>query len=141
MSWLLPAAIVILLVVGFIIGGKDLGTNSLLVWVLSCSVPAAVMSLIGLAHPLTIISAFVCAPFTALSPFIGIGIVTGLVQAYVCKPKISDMETLQDDICSLKGIYKNRILKVLLIFLLSSIGTSIGNIVGLTGIIKNLVTF
>ena len=140
LGWIIPAAIVILISVGFIMGGKELGTNSLIVWILSCSVPAAVMSLIGLAHPITIISAFVCAPFTALSPFIGIGIITGLVQAYVCKPKISDMETLQDDICSLKGIYKNRILKILLIFILSSLGTSIGNIVGLSGIIKNLIT-
>ena len=139
-GWILPTIIVALLAVGFILGGKDLGTQSLIVWVLSCSVPAAVMSLIGLAHPLTIIAAFVCAPFTALSPVVGIGLVTGLVQAYVCKPKVSDMETLQDDICSLKGIYKNRILKILLIFILSSLGTSIGNLVGLTGIIKNLVT-
>ena len=140
-GWIIPTIIVVLLAVGFIIGGKDLGTQSLLVWVLSCSVPAAVMSLIGLAHPITILSAFVCAPFTALSPIIGIGIVTGLVQAYVCKPKVSDMETLQDDISSIKGIYKNRILKILLIFILSSIGTSIGNIAGLTGIVKNLVTY
>ena len=139
-GWVLPTIIVILLAVGFILGGKELGTQSLIVWILACSVPAAVMSLIGLAHPITIISAFVCAPFTALSPVIGIGLVTGLVQAYVCKPKVSDMETLQDDITSIKGIYKNRILKILLIFILSSLGTSIGNIVGLTGIIKNLVT-
>ena len=139
-SWILPTIIVVLLAVGFILGGKDLGTQSLVVWVLSCSVPAAIMSLIGLAHPVTILSAFVCAPFTALSPVIGIGLVTGLVQAYVCKPKVSDMETLQDDITKIKGIYKNRILKILLIFILSSLGTSIGNIVGLTGIIKNLVT-
>ena len=139
-GWILPTIIVVLLAVGFVIGGKDLGTQSLLVWVLSCSVPAAIMSLIGLAHPVTIVSAFVCAPFTALSPVIGIGLVTGLVQAYVCKPKVSDMETLQDDITGIKGIYRNRILKILLIFILSSLGTSIGNIVGLTGIIKNLVT-
>ena len=140
MSWFIPALIVVLLAIGFIMGGKDLGTESLLVWVLSCSVPAAVMSLIGLAHPLTIISAFICAPFTALSPLVGIGLVTGIVQATVCKPKISDMETLQNDITSIKGIYKNRILKVLLIFILSSLGTAIGNIAGLTGVVKNLLT-
>lgn len=36
----------------------------------------------------------------------------------------------QDDISSIKSIYKNRLLKVGLIFVLASAGGAIGNIIG-----------
>ena len=58
-----------------------------------------------------------------------------IVQAVVKKPSVSDMENLQADASSLKGFYKNRILRILLIFFLSSIGSSIGTFAGSVGII------
>ena len=44
----------------------------------------------------------------------------------MCKPKVSDMESIQDDAGSLKGWYKNRIIRVLIVFVLSSLGSTIG---------------
>ena len=66
---------------------------------------------------------------TSLCPFVGAGMVTGVIQAMVCKPKVSDMETLQEDMLSIKTIYKNRILRTLLVFLLSTVGSSVGTFV------------
>ena len=65
----------------------------------------------------------------------------GLVQALIKKPKVSDMETLQDDSASLKGFYKNRILRALLVFILSSLGSTLGTFIGgadIIGILGNL---
>ena len=59
-----------------------------------------------------------------------IGFVSGIVQALVKKPAVEDMENLQADASSVKGFYKNRILRVLLVFFLSSVGSSIGTFVG-----------
>jgi pheromone shutdown-related protein TraB len=136
-GWIIPAIVIGVIVSGFIYGGAKAGSMMLTTWFLWNGIPAAIGSLIALAHPITIIVAFVTAPFTSLCPFVGVGFVTGIVQAVVCKPKVSDMETLQDDI-TLKGFYKNRILRVLLVFILSSLGSSIGTFIGGADIIGQL---
>jgi pheromone shutdown protein TraB len=48
------------------------------------------------------------------------------------------METLYSDVSSVKGFYKNRILKVLLVFMLSSIGGVIGNFIAVPTLITSL---
>ena len=57
----------------------------------------------------------------------------------VKKPKVEDMEHLTDDVTSIKGIYKNRILHVLLVFFLSSIGGVIGNFIAVPSLIGSLI--
>lgn len=137
-GWLIPAAIVALIVAGFIYGGTKLGSQMILSWVLWNGCCAALLTLLAAGHPLTILVAFVSAPITSLCPFIGCGFVTAIVQAIVCKPKVGDMETLQDDV-TLKGFYKNRILRVLLVFILSSLGSSVATFVSGADIIGKLV--
>lgn len=137
-GWAIPVIIIGLIAAGFIYGGVKAGTRMLSSWVLWNSIPSAILSLAGGAHPLTILIAFVGAPLTSLCPFVGIGFCTAFVQAVVCKPKVSDMQTLQDDVTSVKGFYKNRILRVLLVFVLSTIGSAIGTFVGGADIIKTL---
>jgi len=137
-SWIIPVLIIGLIAAGFIYGGSRTGGKMVLSWILWNSVPAALMSLIAGAHPLTIITAFAGAPLTSLCPFIGIGFLTAAVQAFCVKPKVSDMETIQDDVSSVKGFYRNRILRILLIFILSSIGSSLGTFIGGADIIKSL---
>lgn len=139
LGWIIPAAIITLIVSGFIYGGRQLGQKMIFEWIAYNSGLAAIFSLIALAHPLTILAAFIAAPITSLCPFIGVGFVTGIVQAFFKKPKVSDMETLQDDVSSLRGWYKNRILRVFLVFILSSIGSSIGSFVAAGGFISDLV--
>lgn len=136
LSWLIPLLIVGLIVSGFIYGGLQAGTKMLSSWFLWNSIPAAIMTVVALGHPVTVIVSFLSAPFTSLCPFIGVGIVSGIIQALVCKPKVSDMQNLQDDISKFKGWYKNRILRVLLVFILSSLGSSFGTFAAGADIIK-----
>ncbi|MFA6938352.1 MAG: TraB/GumN family protein [Treponema sp.] len=140
-SWIIPILIVALIVVGFIFGGKAKGWDMLSAWVLWNGTLAALGSLIAGAHPVTILVALLGAPITSLCPVIGIGMVTGLVQALICKPKVADMENMQKDAGSLKGFYKNRILRVLLVFILSSIGSSVGTFVAGASFVKTISTF
>jgi pheromone shutdown protein TraB len=92
---------------------------------------AALGSALCLAHPLTIVLSFVCAPIASLNPFIGVGLFAGLAEAFLRKPRVVDLENLTQDISTIKGFYRNRVTKVLLIFLLSSIGGMIGNFIAL----------
>lgn len=138
MMWLIPALIVAVIAFGFYIGGKDAGSKMALNWILWNGILAGLGALIAGGNPLTILVAFVGAPVTSLCPFIGVGIVAGIVQAAICKPQVKDLETLSDDAGSIKGFYKNKILRVLLVFLLSSVGSSIGTFAAGAGIVINL---
>jgi len=140
-GWIIPTLIVLLIALGFIFGGRATGREMVGSWILWTGALAAAGTLAAGGHPLTILAAFLSAPITALSPFIGVGMVTGIVQAVFCKPKVSDMETLQDDIMTIKGWYRNGILRILLVFLLSSIFCSVGTFVAGAGIIKSLSRF
>lgn len=139
LTFLIPACIIGLIAAGFIYGGIHAGTQILSTWFLWNAIPAAILTAVAFGHPLAILVGFIGAPFTSLCPFIGIGFCTAIVQATVCKPKVSDMETLQDDV-SLKGFYKNRILRTLLVFILSSLGSTLGTFIGGADIIGILQT-
>lgn len=139
-GWIIPVLIVALIAAGFVYGGRTKGLNLVGAWVFWNAALAGLGALIAGGHPLTVIVSAASAPFTSLCPFIGVGMVAGLVQAVVCKPKVKDLENVQDDL-SLKGFYKNRILRVLLVFLLSSLGSSIGTFVGGSTILVSIASF
>ena len=138
LGWLFPVVIVALIVLGAIKGGAGASLDMLLNWVLWNGSLAALGSLLALGNPLTILVAFIGAPIATLNPVLGVGLFTGIVQAWVRKPKIQDMETLYSDVSSVKGFYTNRILKVLLVFMLSSIGGVIGNFIAVPSLVTSL---
>ena len=118
-----------LIACGFMFGGRKIGTDMIGRWIFWNGMLAAAGTLIAGGHILTMLAAFAGAPLTSLIPVIGVGMVTGIVQATVCKPKVSDMEFLQQDAGSVKGFYRNRILRTLLVFLLSTLGSSAGTFI------------
>jgi pheromone shutdown-related protein TraB len=130
-GWAIPAIIVGLIVLGFFKSGTGASLDMLLRWVLLNGSLAALGSALCLAHPLTILFSFVMAPVATLNPFVGVGLFAGLAEAFLRKPRVSDLENLATDVTSLKGFYKNRVTKILMIFFLSSIGGMIGNFVAL----------
>jgi pheromone shutdown-related protein TraB len=138
-GWLFPVAIVALVAVGFFTGGANLSGQMLVRWLLWNGSLAALGTLLGGGHILSIITGFVCAPLGTLSPVIGVGLFTGLMQAAIKKPKVEDMEKLNDDVMSVKGFYKNRILRVLLIFFLSTLGGAIGNFIAVPSLVSSLL--
>ena len=140
-GWLIPILVIALIAAGFVFGGMKKGADLLGSWVLWNAVLAGIGALIAGGHPLTVLMAAVGAPFTSLCPLVGVGMFAGIVQAFICKPKVRDMESVMDDVSSLRGFYKNRLLRVLLVFFLSSIGSSIGTFVGGSSIVVSIVSF
>ncbi len=124
--WIIPFVIVGIIAFGFLRSGVDVGLHMILIWVLANGIPSALGATIALAHPLTILISFVAAPITSMNPTIGVGFVSGLLESSFRKPRISDLENLQDDAGSVKGWYRNRVMRILLVFLLSSLGSAIG---------------
>ena len=138
LGWTIPALIILLIILGFVFGGKKVGLDLLERWILYNGTLAALGALIAAAHPLTILTAFLSAPITSLCPFIGVGMTAGIVQAAIQKPKVEDMENIQQDATSVKGFYRNRILRVLMIFLLYTIGSSVGTILAGTSFVVTI---
>jgi pheromone shutdown-related protein TraB len=130
-GWAIPAIIVGFIVLGFFKSGTAASLDMLLRWVLLNGSLAALGSALCLANPLTVLASFVAAPIATLNPFVGVGLFAGLAEAYLRKPRVSDLERLASDVTSLKGFYTNRVTKILLIFFMSSIGGMIGNFIAL----------
>jgi pheromone shutdown-related protein TraB len=131
LPWLVPAAIAGLLVAGFFRSGWQLSLAMLWKWVLVNGTLSAAGALVALAHPATILVAFVGAPITSLNPTIGVGMVTGVLEAILRKPRVTDFENLPEDLLTFKGFFRNRITHILLVFLFSSIGSVVGTFIGI----------
>ena len=125
----IPWAIMILVLTGFFIGfsrSPELGWQLVFIWVAINGGLAALGALIARGHPLTVLSAVVAAPITSLNPTIAAGMVTGLVESWLRKPRVSDLENLRFDITTLKGWFRNPATRILLVFFLSNLGSAIG---------------
>ena len=138
-GWVVPIVIVGALVAIGMQQGLEAARDSLLYWVLANGVPAAIGAVVALAHPLTIAAAFLSAPLTSLTPVIGVGYVTGFLQAWLRPPFVHELSTVLDDLGSFPaGWWRNRLLRILLVFALTTIGSLIGTAVGGTEILGNL---
>ena len=125
----IPWIIAIAVLAGFWLGfsrSPELGWRLISLWVLINGGLAALGALIARGHPLTILSAMIAAPLTSLNPAVAAGMVTGLVESMLRKPKVSDLERLREDSTTLKGWYSNPATRILLVFFLSNLGSAIG---------------
>lgn len=136
LKWGIPVLIVGLIILGFFTAGAAAGTDMIKLWILANAVLAGLGAAIALAHPLTILSAIVAAPLTSLNPMIAAGWVSGLVETFLGKPKVRDFENLPEDISSLKGFWKNKITRILLVVVFTNIGSSLGTFVAIPLIVK-----
>lgn len=138
-GWIVPVLILTLIVLGFFRAGPGVSLEMLLRWVILNGSLAALGTLIALGHPLSVLVSFFGAPIATINPFIAVGFLSGLTEVTLRKPRVSDTETISEDIINLKGIYRNRITRALLVFFLSSLGGAIGNFISIPSLASLLV--
>lgn len=136
-AWVIPLIIIALIIFGFV-SNFETGLQSLGSWIIWNSCLAALFTLLAWGHPLSILTSLILAPFTSLNPTVAVGWFSGLVQATVQKPQVKDLHAVQDDIFSLKGFYRNKVLKVFMVIVFANIGSSIGTFVAGADIITNI---
>ncbi len=131
LKWGIPAVVIGLIIAGFFMAGADAGSHMIKWWVLANGIFAGLGAAVALAHPLTILTAIAASPITSLNPMIAAGWVAGFVEIFLKKPKVKDFEQLPEDIASVKGFWRNKITRVLLIVVLTNMGSSLGAFVAL----------
>jgi pheromone shutdown-related protein TraB len=136
LKWIIPGIIIGIIIVGFFVSGTTTGTQMIKWWVIANAVLAGLGAALAFAHPLTILSAIIASPLTSLNPMIAAGWVTGLVEAFLRRPKVKDFENLPEDISSLKGFWKNKITRILMVVVFTNIGSSLGAFVAIPLMIK-----
>jgi pheromone shutdown-related protein TraB len=138
LKWIIPLGILVLFVLGFYHGGTHAGKDMITWWVMANGILAGLGAVIALAHPFTILSSILAAPLTSLNPMIAAGWVSGLIEAFLRKPKVRDFENLPNDILSIKGFWKNKITRILLVVVFTNLGSSIGTFVAIPLMVKVL---
>ena len=127
-KWIIPIAI-LSAIIYTLITNRDVGISQIKSWILWNGTLSALGVLLALGHPLSILTAFVMAPITSLNPLLAAGWFAGIVEAMIRKPKVKDFENLGEDTSSLKGFWKNRVTRILLVVVFANVFSSIGTII------------
>lgn len=125
-KWMIPILIAGLIGYGFYKGGSDAGKDMVFLWIGVNGFMAGLGAIIAFGHPYTILSSILAAPLTSLNPMIAAGWVSGLVEAFTRKPRVKDLENLSSDILSVKGFWRNKVTRILLVVVFTNLGSSIG---------------
>jgi pheromone shutdown-related protein TraB len=128
--WRLLPWLIVLIILGLFAAGftrsPELGWNLVLDWVLINGSLSALGVALAAGHPLTIVGAFCAAPLTSLNPTIGAGMVAGAIELTMRRPSVGDFAALRNDITTVRGWWRNRVSRVLLVFMFSTIGSAAG---------------
>jgi pheromone shutdown-related protein TraB len=134
-GWSIPVMILAIIAYTFI-ANPQAGLSQTFSWILWHGGLSALGAAIALGHPLTVLTAFLAAPITSLNPVLAAGWFAGLAQAYVRRPSVKDFETLSEDVFSVKGFWKNKVSRILLIVVLSNLGSTLGTVIGGADVIR-----
>jgi pheromone shutdown-related protein TraB len=126
--WGIPLAIIAIIASTFTYS-HPAGFEQITQWFLWNGSLSALGALIAMAHPLSILTAFVAAPFSSLNPLLAAGWFAGIAEALIRRPRVEDFEQL-GDITTLKDFFYNRVTKILLVVALANLGSMAGTFIG-----------
>lgn len=137
-AWGLPILLVASLVYIGVTQGAAAFSQNLIYWALASSILSAIGAIAALAHPVTIVVAFFTAPYASLNPLIGVGYIAAFAQVYMRPPTVKQLQTVGEDVTHPSLWWKNRLLRVVLVFIFTTIGNLTGTFLGASEIIRNL---
>ncbi|MCU9613543.1 TraB/GumN family protein [Caldibacillus lycopersici] len=134
-GWSIPVIIFAIILYTFL-ANPSAGLHQTLSWILWHGSLSAIGAALAMGHPLTILTAFIAAPITSVNPVLASGWFAGIVQAWIRKPSVRDFERLSEDVTSVKGFWNNKVTRILLIVILSNLGSSIGTFIGGADVVR-----
>lgn len=137
-GWSIPFLILLIIIMTFSMD-KASGMDQILSWILWNGALASIGSMLAFGHPLTILVAFLVAPISSLSPLLAAGWFSGLTEALIKKPNVQDFENISEDVTSLKGFWHNKVTHILLVVVLTNLGSTFGTLIGGVDVLKKFV--
>jgi len=138
-GWAVPVVIVGSIVAIALTQGAEAAGENALIWFAANAIPSGIGALVALGHPLTVLAAAFSAPFTSLSPLIGAGYVAAFTQLWAKPPRVGDFGTIGDDLAVPGRWWQSRLLRIFLVFLLTTLGSLFGTWTGGAGVLRNLL--
>jgi pheromone shutdown-related protein TraB len=126
--WGIPLVIIAIIASTFTFS-PPAGFDQITQWFLWNGSLSALGALMAMAHPLSILTAFVAAPFSSLNPLLAAGWFAGITEALIRRPRVEDFEQL-GNITTLKDFFHNRVTKILLVVALANLGSMAGTFIG-----------
>ncbi|MCX6801168.1 MAG: TraB/GumN family protein [Candidatus Diapherotrites archaeon] len=136
-GYLIPFLFISMVAYAFWVKGIETTVSVLAAWFLVTGGCSAIGALLARAHPLSIITAFLAAPFTTLHPLLAAGWFSALAETRFNPPKVIDFENLSN-ISSISGFYKNKVTHLLIVAALTNLGATIGTLVALPYLVSIL---
>ncbi len=130
LKYIIPLAFFAFIGYGFYTKGSAIAINLLLMWFLINGVLSALGAALARAHPLSIVTAFLAAPFTSLHPALAAGWFAGLVELKMRNPKVADFEELPK-LNSVSSMARNRVTRILMVTAFANIGSAVGTVIAL----------
>ncbi|MDD5148061.1 MAG: TraB/GumN family protein [Candidatus ainarchaeum sp.] len=128
LKYLVPALFVVFIAYAFFAKGIGATLDVFFWWFLITGICSAIGSLFSRPHPLTVLTAFVAAPFTTLHPALASGWFAAGVEMKYKSPKVKDFETL-GKLNSYSDWEKNRVTHLLMVAAFTNIGSTIGVVI------------
>ncbi len=128
-GWAIPLLIISIIAYTFY-ANPSAGLDQTISWVLWNGALAAIGAAVAFGHPFAILTAFVAAPISSLNPLVAAGWFSGLTQAFMRRPNVGDFDNLAKDVFTVKGFWDNKVTRVLLVIVLTNIGSSLGTFIG-----------
>lgn len=138
-GWAIPLLIIGSIGLIAVTQGAEAAGENAMIWFLANAIPSGLGAIVALGHPATIVAAAVAAPFTSLTPLIGAGYVAAFTQLWAMPPRVSDFSTVGDDLTIARRWWQSRLMRIFLVFILTTLGSLLGTYTGGFGVMANLV--
>jgi pheromone shutdown-related protein TraB len=124
-----PIAVIAML--GYAFLGIDFatGTQATMIWILANGFAAMLGAIVARAHLATWLVSFVSAPLTSLYPALGAGMVAGYFEAKFYPPSVGELEDIVY-IEKYSDLWGNQVGRIILTFVLVSIGSAVATFAG-----------
>lgn len=136
LPWAISGVVLAVFVMGFFYTDWRTLRDAFVTWSLITGGLSSLGALLAGAHPLVILIAFLGAPITTLHPVLGVGVFTAIAQFYLTPPKVQDFSEFSLKIGNFTFWWKNRITRIFLVFIFSSLGAAVGMWIALSQMIN-----
>ena len=104
-------------------------------WILWNGILSSIGAAAGFAHPITVATAF-ASPITSFLPLISISGVVLILEIMIRRPTVGDFEKLAEGTFTVKGLWKNKVTRILLAAGLANAGSIVGSLLSSAHIIQ-----